>query len=139
VVDHGVCRVLKRRLDGEAVARWKGSLWRRIENVLPCIGKAIVRFEEGCGVVAVDGRCRRGRLCMLYQKVRGKPKASCDFTSAPLNLAGCLLGQLGSSNGRHLKSFLYPPQVTARFAHCWQVGFVSSHFRRLFLQVMHPT
>lgn len=43
-----------------------------------------------------------------------------------------------SSNGRHLKSFLYPPQVTFRRLHWSQDGLVSSHFRRLALHVMHP-
>lgn len=45
---------------------------------------------------------------------------------------------LVSSNGRHLKSFLYPPHSTFRFLHCKQVGFDSSHFNRFALQVMQP-
>lgn len=46
--------------------------------------------------------------------------------------------KVASSNGRHLKSFLYPPQVTLLLEHCWQVGFVSSHFSLFALQVMQP-
>ena len=46
--------------------------------------------------------------------------------------------KVASSNCLHLKSFLYPPHVTLRLWHCWQVGFVSSHFNRLALQVIHP-
>lgn len=45
---------------------------------------------------------------------------------------------VASSNERHLKSFLYPSQVTFRFWHCKQPGLVSSHFNRFFLHVMHP-
>jgi hypothetical protein len=45
---------------------------------------------------------------------------------------------LVSSNGRHLKSFLYPPHSTLRFAHCWQPGFSSPHFSRLCLHVTQP-
>lgn len=52
---------------------------------------------------------------------------------------GTFPARLVSSNGRHLKSFLYPPHVTDRLAHCWQVGFVSSHLSRFALHVMHPT
>jgi hypothetical protein len=58
---------------------------------------------------------------------------------APLPvLGGGFPATLGSSKARHLKSFLYPPHVTDRLAHCLHAGFVSSHFRRLFLHVMHP-
>lgn len=49
-----------------------------------------------------------------------------------------LLPKLVSSNGLHLKSFLYPPQSTPRLAHCWQVGLTSSHFNRFALHVMQP-
>ncbi len=43
-----------------------------------------------------------------------------------------------SSNGLHLKSFLYPPHVTLLLRHCWHDGFVSSHFNRFALHVIHP-
>lgn len=52
--------------------------------------------------------------------------------------AGLLPTKFASSKGRHLKSFLYPPHVTLRLAHCWHAGFVSSHLSRLALQVMQP-
>ena len=43
-----------------------------------------------------------------------------------------------SSNGRHLKSFLYPPHSTFLLLHCSQPGFSSPHFRRFALQVTQP-
>ena len=55
-----------------------------------------------------------------------------------------ILGEAGfpvklvSSNVRHLKSFLYPPQSTLLFWQCRQKGFVSSHFSRFALQVTQP-
>lgn len=52
--------------------------------------------------------------------------------------AAVLLATLVSSNGRHLKSFLYPPHGTLRRSHCRQDGLDSSHFRRLALQVEQP-
>ena len=52
--------------------------------------------------------------------------------------AAVRLATLVSSNGRHLKSFLYPPHGTLRRSHCRQDGLDSSHFRRLALQVEQP-
>jgi hypothetical protein len=56
---------------------------------------------------------------------------------ALLGAAG-LFTNVASSNGLHLKFFLYPPHVTLRLSHCWQDGFVSSHFNRFALHVVHP-
>lgn len=74
------------------------------------------------------GRACQDQNCTIHDEVN---KHFPVFT-------GCFPVKLASSNGRHLKSFLYPPHVTALLAHCWHVGFVSSHLRRFALQVTQP-
>lgn len=56
----------------------------------------------------------------------------------PLFCRSILIFTLVSSNGRHLKSFLYPPHSTFLLLHCWQPGFSSPHFRRFALHVTQP-
>lgn len=50
-----------------------------------------------------------------------------------------LFVKVASSNGRHLKAFLYPPHATLRLQHCAHVGFSSPHFKRLDLHVIQPS
>jgi hypothetical protein len=73
-----------------------------------------------------------------YSYMRAKSCPSVDIQHAPRFCRSMFTLTFVSSNGRHLKSFLYPPHSTLRFAHCWHPGFSSPHFSRLALHVTQP-
>lgn len=86
-------------------------------------------------------RRRRRRDCVNKGSgLSSNAMASYDQEGLPfLDFATAVFcATLVSSKGRHLKSFLYPPQSTFRFLHCRQVGLDSSHLSRFVLQVMQP-
>lgn len=96
------------------------------------------------------GLCRYVRGCRNYieaakwtvSKSKFSPRSyssSIEDTIIPFFVFDCVLAaKLKPSSCLHLKSFLYPPQETFLFWHWRQVGFVSSHFSLLALQVIHP-
>jgi hypothetical protein len=76
-----------------------------------------------------------GGLLVLFQ--RAGQSRNCILRFALLGADG-LFTNVASSNGLHLKFFLYPPQMTLLLWHCWHDGFVSSHFNLFALHVIHP-
>lgn len=73
-----------------------------------------------------SGQCWRQRklggtkslLNNIYEYIMYNPHGTRDLLFLALVTVGRPEAKLISSNGRHLKSFLYPPHWTFRLSHC---------------------
>lgn len=57
-------------------------------------------------------------LKKIYEYIMSNPHGTRDLLFLALVTVGRPEAKLTSSNGRHLKSFLYPPHWTFRLSHC---------------------
>jgi hypothetical protein len=119
-------------VEGDGAAAWKKDSCIDISSA-----SAGVEVEEASEGLAAGGS---GGLFKTIESAR----VSRGYISTYLSiLRFCRVGatlfeNVVSSNGLHLKSFLYPPHTTLLLWHCWHDGFVSSHFNRFALHVIHP-